>query len=265
MLLGGILGPRECRFLWPVVTVLVLLALARVFIVSERIALVELAVLFGLSRLRRQVLSVPRTFATDTVLAIAPVIGLLLLVLLFGTAEYFRSWQFYQNDFDSFTDFTAARLSGYYSTAHNNGAMAWSNDGAFPIPYHSLEWFWRLPLLGSTPLGFEQLTGLDARLAYQEFLERYGNPEFNNPGGLFCPFLDYGAIGGGIFWFGFGFLAGRLYRGFLAGSFAGLFLYPFVVLSILEVPRILYLCTVRPFPALVLLGMIACSCRADVE
>jgi hypothetical protein len=256
VLLGGILRRRECRFLGTLLTAVVLLALARVFIVSERVALIELVVLFGLTWLRTRVLWRRHGAAAKISLAAAPVVGIVLLVVLFGSAEYFRSWQFYRDEFDSLADFTVSRLSGYYSTAHNNGAMAWQNNGAFPLPYYSLEWFWRLPMLGSTSLGFEQLTGLDARLAYQEFLERFGNPEFNNPGGLFCPFLDYGLLGGASFWLAFGYLAGRLYQGFLAGSLAGLTLYPFMVLSILEVPRILYLCTVRPFPALALMAIV---------
>ena len=180
----------------------------------------------------------------------APAVGIVGLVILFGAAEYFRSWKFYRDEVDSFFDFTVSRLSGYYSTGHNNGAMECAMNEGLPAPYYTLEWFWRFPLLNGSQYTYESLTGVDPLQAHVSFLERWGNAEFNNPGGLYCPTLDYGVLGGAIFWLAFGLVAGRLYRHFLAGTLPGLIFYPFIVLTILDVPRIVYLCTVRPFPAL---------------
>jgi hypothetical protein len=59
-------------------------------------------------------------------------------------------------------------------------------------------------------------------------------------------------VGGALFWLTFGVIAGRLYRGYLARALWGVLLYPVIVLSILEVPRHLYMCSVRLFPSLCL-------------
>jgi hypothetical protein len=206
----------------------------------------------GLVWLRTRVLSRPQTSRIQFVLSFAPVMGIVLLVVLMGMTEYFRSWKYYSNEYDSLAEFTVSRLFGYYSTSHNNGAMAWNMRAAVPLPYYTLEWFWHFPMISSTPLGYEKLSGIDPFQSHMDFLERWGNPEFNNPGGLFLPTLDFGIVGGVVFWLIFGLIAGHLYRSFLAGALAGLLLYPLIVLTILESPRFLYLCTVRPFAPLAL-------------
>jgi hypothetical protein len=64
------------------------------------------------------------------------------------------------------------------------------------------------------------------------------------------PFIDYGKAGGLVFWFLFGLLTGVIYRGFVAGSFAGMLIYPSWFVGVLEMPRILYLSEARYFPVL---------------
>ncbi len=236
------------------------LASMRMLLISERLALIELAVPAILLCLRLTLLA--RANLTRTAirrLALAPVAGLLGIVVLFGAAEYFRSWRFYQDRFDSVADFTLWRLSGYYTTGHNNSAMAMKTRGSWPMPYYTFESFWRFPLIAGSSLSYSAVNGFDPEEVHRATLTRYGTPELNNQGGLFSPAMDFGWIGYFIFWGVYGFIAGRLHRGFLAGSLSGLLFYPLVLMSLLEVPRLLLLCSVRSFPSLVLLGAVVGS------
>ena len=47
---------------------------------------------------------------------------------------------------------------------------------------------------------------------------------------------EYGWAGFLIYWFGYGFIATKVFRAFQVGNLAGLTLYPLVYMSILEVP-----------------------------
>jgi hypothetical protein len=250
-----------CRGAWTSKTIrrlllgtLFALAALRMVLVSERLALIELAVPATVIALRLTILSRPSISpAVLRRLRLAPVAAIVGIVLLFGGAEYFRSWRFYQDRFDSFPEFAVWRLSGYYTTAHNNGALAMKVRGEWPMPYYTLEHFWRFPLIANSPLSYKAVNGIDPEEIHRATLERFGTPELNNQGGLFSPAMDFGWLGYAVFWSLYGFVAGRLHRGFLAGSLAGLLFYPLVFVSILEVPRLLYLCSVRSFPTLVLL------------
>ena len=76
-----------------------------------------------------------------------------------------------------------------------------------------------------------------------------GNPEFNNPTGIFVVFTDLGIPGGLLFWAAFGGVVMLLYRAFRRGSLAGLFLYPFLFMGLTDQVRIFYLTTGRTFAA----------------
>ena len=102
-------------------------------------------------------------------------------------------------------DFTLMRFFGYYSTSHNNGALAWQMDHNLSAPFHTMQWFWNFPLLGHTPLSYQSVTGVDPMWEYTRLLNRYGSAEFNNPGGVFARYARFrGAGGAGFlarFWF----------------------------------------------------------------
>ncbi len=110
--------------------------------------------------------------------------------------------------------------------------------------------------MANSSFSYQALNGFDPEERHRETLERFGTPELNNQGGLFSPAMDFGWAGYFVFWSLSGVIAGRLYRGFLAGSLGGLLFYPLVFVAILEVPRLLYLSSVRSFPSLVLLCVI---------
>lgn len=251
----GCLAPLTRADRWALGLLLALVALRSV-LYSERLAGIEILVPGALVLLRRSVLPRSTTVRKRLGMAILPLAAVGALVVGMGASESLRSWRFYRNQFDSLTEFTVWRISGYYATALNNGALAWAERGVWPMPYFTLRWLWHFPLLSQTGLSYPQLAGIDPSEENQRTMALYGTPELNNPGGLFCPTLDFGLVGGGLFWLCFGLAAGRLYREYRAGALVGLLLYPLVFLAILETPRILYLNDVRSFPSLVLLGLV---------
>jgi oligosaccharide repeat unit polymerase len=244
------------RAFWPLAA-LMGLGLIRALLFSERTALIELLLPVLLVALRRYVLG--RSWGPRMRLALVagPVAGLVGIVLFFGVFEYFRSWRWYQDQFDSVAEFTLWRLSGYFTTAHNNGAMALVLDVPRPLPYSTLTPFWEFPGIKDSPLDYYHLSGVEIHQQTETMLERYGTIELNNDGGLFQPALDFGLVGYLVFWFGYGFAAARLYRGFLGGTVPGLTLYPLVYMSILEVPLILFLFYTRTVPSLAALLAVA--------
>lgn len=243
------------RVCWPLLALLVLAA-ARALVFSERLALIELALPAAVIILRLCWIGQVRRPIFRQILTFAPVIGVAVLLTLFGGFEYFRSWRYYQHKFDSYAEFTVWRIAGYYTTAHNNSAMALTTQRPYPVPYTTLRSLWSIPGLERTPLGYQQITGVDPARRHEAMLERYGTPELNNEGGLFQPALDYGLAGLLLYWFVCGFVATRAYQGFLRGTLAGLVLYPLLFLAILETPRLLYLTYTRSLPAIITIALI---------
>jgi hypothetical protein len=237
------------------VVVLVLGAL-RAFLLSERLAVLELMVpLVAIVGLR---LSVHRRSAARRGIRLAPVVLLPVLLALFGAFEYARSWQFYKaHGGSSFVDFVVVRFAGYYATAYNNAGIA-DAHATFPgrLPYGVIEWFWTAPVVSQLGL-YERFSGGSATDSFLIAIWQYGSPEFNNPGGLGVPFVDLGLVGGLLFLLAFGLLAGRCWASALAGRPVGMLLYPVLLTGLFELPRYLYLCQGRVLPALVVLALIA--------
>ena len=253
----------ERRVLLPVIS-LVAIAAGRALLLSERLALIELIVPGTVVVLRSKLLGRPFSLPWRLGLQLAPLGGVAALLIFFGSFEYFRSWRFYESHFDSYIEFTVWRVSGYYTTAHNNGAMVLEVSQPYPLPYSTLRSIWLFPGLGSTPFAYEKLAGFNPAERYEAVLERFGTPELNNEGGLLQPALDFGLPGYPVYWLLAGFVAGRLYRGFLVGTLAGLTFYPLVYLAILEAPRLLYLSNTRSLPSIVLLLFVLWFARRAV-
>ena len=221
-------------------TCILVLTVLRTVVWGERVAIIETLVPLALVFLRK-----PRY---PLLTALAPVFAVVGLFLFFAVFEYFRSWSaYYKFQYDSYWIFVLSRLSGYYITALDNGAgmiQGWNNFAAL----NTAEWFWRFPWeIGQTFLG--KALGLDLT-SDESWLYWNASVEFNNASGIFMPFIDYGKAGGLVFWFLFGWLTGMIYRGFTAGSFAGMLIYPSWFVGVLEMPRILYLSEPRYFPVL---------------
>ncbi len=245
----------ERRLIWPI-GLLIGLAGVRAVAFSERLAIIELLVPIVFITLRISILGKPLSKLKRQALQLAPVLGVMALFVFFGASEYLRSWRYYQHEFDSFASFTMWRIAGYYSTAHNNGAMALETQRPYPLPYATTRAIWLIPGLSQTPLGYQKITGIDPSERHEQMLEQFGTPELNNEGGLFQPALDFGVGGYLLFWLASGFVSGRLYRHFMVGTLAGLTLYPLIIIAILETPRFLYLCYTRSFPGIVMLAIV---------
>lgn len=232
-----------------------LLSLVRSFIASERLALVEVAVpvivvvVLAAGRSARR--------ARRAAARLAPVVLAPLLFVLFAAFEYSRSWQYFQSRTDeTFPFFALVRLAGYYATSYNNGELHLRYDG-FPgrMPLDSLAAFWTAP--GVSQLDLYDRLSAPAPATSTDVLERFGNPEFNNPGGVTTPFVDFGTLGGFLFLAVCGVVIGLLYRGFLDGSPVGALLYPLVVTGLFDLPRYLYWTQGRVVPAVVCLVAVA--------
>src|SRR5690606_8050678 len=127
----------------------------------ERLALIELIAPAAVLAVRLYVLGKPLPPRAHRAAAALPLLGVVGLVVLFGAAESLRSWPHYKDRFDSLPEFTLWRLGGYYTTAHNNGALALENRQVLPVPFYALESFWRFPLVARSSFNYAAVTGVD--------------------------------------------------------------------------------------------------------
>lgn len=232
--------------------VVLVLALLRTFFLAERLAVLELAIP-GVAVLALSAAAGGRQ-RTRRLVRLAPVLLVPAVVVVFSVFEYSRSWVFYSRTaHGSFAGFAVDRLAGYYATAYNNGQLALSYDSGGPrLPYGSVEAFWTAP--GVAQLGlYQRLTGLDPTQGFDTALAQHGNPEFNSPGGLAVPFVDYGHVGGLVFLLLAGLALGVLYVRCCDGASWAVLLYPVTVTGLFELPRYLYWGQGRLAPAVVAL------------
>ncbi|QDU27963.1 hypothetical protein ETAA8_30550 [Anatilimnocola aggregata] len=253
VLLGLWLDFRGLKYVRKYIAVIAGLALMRALLFHERLALIEVAVPAGVLLLRQYWLARPLSPWMKNAFRAAPLVGLMGVVVLFGVFEYFRSWRHYRNEFTSYAEFTVWRIGGYYSTSQNNGALGWEREGQRPIPLATIDALWEFPPVEKSPLSYQALTGIDAPQAHTDMLKQYANVEYNSPCGLFEPIRDYGPLGSLVWWVAFGAVLGWAYRGYLEGSLVGQLLFPIVFLSLLEMPRFIYLTHPRVLAPLVVI------------
>jgi oligosaccharide repeat unit polymerase len=235
------------------ITVVFLLALLRAFFVTERLALLELIV----PLLVLVVAGMSRTTRGARRASFLPVVLLPVVVMIFAAFEYSRSWVFYKaQGGQSFPTFIIERFAGYYVTAYNNGAIRLLHGEKAGLPYDLWSAFWTAPGIGNLNL-FERLTGVDPDASYTMSLTQFGNPEFNNYGGVASPFVDLGTVGGLLFFLAAGLLSGVLYRSLREARIWGLLLYPIFVLTMMEIPRYFYIGQGRATPGLLALVAVA--------
>lgn len=235
----------------------VVFCLLRAWLWSERLALIELAIPAALVAIGYP--GRPR----KPLLAAAPALGFLVIFGLFCAGEYFRSWQFYRAYWDdSFFAFAWARFIGYYATALNNGAMLLSTTEPGYLPFFTAPWYYSLPgrQLLEAPAAMAPGASIDAMPpieALAHLLNAHANPEFNNPSGLFMPFVDFGPVGGLLCWMLLGTACGLLFRSFANLRAHGLILFPVWYVGILEILRLLYWSEPRFFPVLAVACLLA--------
>lgn len=253
MILGSLLYLKSRR-LGLRLALIVLLAFAglRAVFFSERLALLELAVvalvLFAWDK-------GTTSLSTWRRIRLVPIVVIPLVFFLFAGLESVRSWQYYRTRTDSnLLEFSAFRLTGYYLTAYNNAEIAREEGLPGPIPYQTIEFVWEFPGLEDL---YPRLTGRDPARDWVRVLEERGNPEFNNSSGLIAPIVDYGVVGGlGVLAL-IGWVLGTLYVRFQRGEIAGVILYPLAFLGLVELPRIFYWTLGRAFPSVIALLTLA--------
>ena len=250
----GVRTSTPVRWLFGVLLFFILL---RVYVSSERLALIETAVPAAVIGLRyweperpalRSILGVIRGYG--------PVLAIPLLFVFFGATEFVRSWSTYSQTQDiSMVDFMISRVATYYYTALNNGAgmLATSEWPDFRF-MHILEFLYKLPF----GIGMFLRTELGALTSPSEvFLTRFADVEFNNMSGIFPIFWDVGVTGGLIYFTLLGFVIGWGYYEASAGHPLGSVLFPSMLVACTELLRISYLNESRSF--LIVLGALLAS------
>lgn len=234
----------------------VVLATFRAYAWAERLAVIEILVCYAIARMAYLPLTSSKLVRAAN---IAPAIGPFVLYLLFTASEYFRSWEFYTNQYSSVWAFTLDRLITYYATAVNNGigmlveTSGWPHySGAFV-----LDWLYIMPGVSKV---FELAFGNPRELT-GPFLDTYLRPEFNSPTSYFRVILDFGFLGSVLYFLVVGYVIGRAYVGFRRGHIFGLLTYPVCVLFLVESLRYSYLGETRVVPLAVGLMVIGLDMR----
>jgi hypothetical protein len=244
---------HRSRFRRRAVIAVIAVSLVRSFLLSERLALLE--VLIPLVAIRASAMAVHRP-GTRSRLLLAPLLAVPLFALLFGLFEYQRSWSFYSERTDqTYPAFVLTRITGYYTTAYNNGQLPDRYlDNPNPFPYLTASFLRDFPLTAD----WAEAQVPDAAGARRgETLDLYANPEFNSPSSFGPAIFDFG-FGGALVYFALtGIGIGLLYTGFAQGRTVGLLLYPVVVIGLADLPRQIYWTLGRTTPVVVFLALTA--------
>jgi hypothetical protein len=232
------------------VTVFVLAAI-RAVAWSERLAVIELVVCYAVARMAYARVLRQRTWSLATAI---PLAAPLLLYVMFTATEYFRSWHYFVNEYDSVWEFAFERLMTYYATASNNGIGLLVEDRNWPqyTGRYIAEWLYLMPVVGEA---LTESVG-DLQKQYFYFLSRFARPEFNNPSGLFPIVFDVGYAGSMVYFLAEGALVGFLWDAWRRQSPAGVLFFPLATLFLLELLRFNYFATSRFFATAVALVVI---------
>jgi oligosaccharide repeat unit polymerase len=235
---------------------LLLLALFRGFAWAERLAVIEYLACFAVARLA--FLPIMRT-AHQRAAQVLPALAPLALYGLFTASEYFRSWEYYVNQYDSIWAFTLDRLITYYATATNNGIgiLVETNQWPYFNGAFAFKSIWTMPGLGAMlDAAFGSPRGIE-----DAFLDIYARPEFNSPTAYFRFVMDFGYAGSALFCLVLGWLIGQAYAAYRCGRLFGLLMFPVFVLFLIESLRYSYVGETRFVPLLLGLGILLLDVR----
>lgn len=230
--------------------IIVLLALFRSIVYSERLALIEVVFPFMIALFVRA----PdfRANYRRPLNLLRPVFPYALVsggAILFTAFEYLRSWvNAYSQQYDSVLVFGLERFALYYVTAVNNIA-GFMNERGWPTfdGMFTLGWLYKFPFIGSSIIN---AIGPDFSL-WDGYLNASASLEFNNGSGILPVFQDWGIVLGGIFFISYGILAGRAFRLF-KNDLGGLgYAYPMFLYSLIELLRIGYIYDARVVATLI--------------
>lgn len=222
---------KKCLF--SIVTIIIL-ALIRVRLNYERLALIEVLVPLFIIFLHY--------YKNDIKALRYIIIVVIFSYLTFTFGEYFKSWQFYKDIVDTnIFEFSFNRLISYYWTSINNGLYVISNNLDFSTPfYHILWWLWDFPLLDKVA-DYSQIFNINPYDVQWKILSsNLLNAEYNVfsiPG---YAYWDSGILGAILFTMVSGFITGKLYTDIKNNKIEGLILYPIWFIGIIEFYRITY-------------------------
>lgn len=216
----------------------------RAFFVNERFALIEAAVAYFVTFI---------TFRNKrfTGISLFPVAGAVALYVIFAAGEFMRSWAYYESVYDSFWQYVNLRLLGYIATATNNGAGVYENFGGGWGAYLTAAWIGRLPIWDFFGAGSSEGSPIG------QYLNRYGNPEFNNPSGYLAGLIDYGPVFVHFYYLLVGVIGGVLYGLFRRGSIFGILYYPGWYVGYLLLTQAIYWGDPRFFTVTILAPLVA--------
>lgn len=237
-------GPRISRVAHLLCATLIPLTLFRVYVWSERLALIEAVVPFMLAA--GVIVFRSRKPLVRMLVLGGPFVALPGLVFYFGIAEYVRSWASptYSGKI-AFWDFAIGRMASYYYTALNNGAGFLETTGWPTFTFeHTLYWVHRAPF--SIGPQFSSWLGV-SHFWTEPFLLRYADPEFNSPSGIYAVISDLGMPLGILYFSVLSAVGGLLARAYGEGRLIGAAVYPIFFLSFLEIFRYPYFGTPRAF------------------
>jgi hypothetical protein len=157
---------------------------------------------------------------------------------LYGGFEYFRGWTTEKAAHSSIVAFSIQSVMGYYVSPFNNGAalMEVIPMPICEIPYTTLSWFFGFPLIGQQIIAWINPSFVPYTGWYYFLIP---NENLNSPCGLFSFIYDFGLIGGLVAWVLAGFIAGSIYRQYAQKRLLGLIFYPYFIIGLLEVPRVM--------------------------
>jgi hypothetical protein len=218
---------------------------------SERLAVIELVVAYVVARLAFTRVMSERTWSLST---LVPLFAPLLLYVAFTATEYFRSWHYFVNDYDSVWEFSFERLLSYYATASNNGIGLLVENPHWPeyTGRFVAEWLYMMPMVGEA---LRESVG-DVQVQYFQFLSRYARPEFNNQSGLFPIVFDIGYAGSMLYFLAAGAMVGALWDAWRRQTRLGVLFFPTAMLFLVELLRFNYFASTRFFPVVVALAFI---------
>lgn len=226
---------------------IIVLALFRAIINSERIALLELVFPLLVVMGRRVSL---RSLPLRLILPIFPLLTIFGSTVVFAVFEYNRSWLIhYQYLYDSLWQFAFERLSIYFVSSINNicGFMQHADWPTFHGEW-TFAWMYRFPIVGPF---LSSIVGESRGDLFSKFLKIGADEEFNNSTGVLTVFDDWGIVVGLLFMAAFGFIAGRGYRAYRSGRGVMQYVYPIIFYHIYEMLRIGYVFDGRGMAAII--------------
>jgi hypothetical protein len=197
----------------PLTTCLILFLTSLIFIrglfYSERLAIVEMAICYVLP-----VINVRREYRK--VSAILPFFGAIVVYILFAIGEYFRSWPYYINIYDSFFQFVNTRLLLYVGVATNTGSALLTLSDPLYAPHFTASSMLKI---------FEKINFGSVNNPLETVFSAFGSNEFNNPGGILSGYVDYGLFCV-LYYIPIGIISGVVYGLFKKGEIFSLLFYP---------------------------------------